>query len=373
MTLSRRSFLGSTAAAGVAAGALGGLPTTLVGRPAATRRHRDAAPSATLPDGYDPWIEVNPDHLLANAREVGRRTGGRPVMAVIKNNGYGLGLEQVGPVLERAPEVEGLAVVKVEEALRLREAGIRKPILLMTRAGRSEARDLVRQGVRLAPFSDGDGAELEALARELQRPVPVHLYLDTGMSRLGMPYHRALPWLEDIGRRQGIQIEGSFMGFTEDTDFDREQLRRFVALGEEARARGIPVGRLHAASSRHVTFMPESWLEMVRPGLVLFGAQVAGGRGDEALGITPALRLRARVLRVERLRPGDSVSYGRNYDRRPGGLGGHHPGGPLRRLPPPGGGWMPDPGGRPDLPGDRGREREPLDHRGGTRSDGGPG
>jgi alanine racemase len=306
MTPSRRSFLRSAAAAGLGAGAAAAWPFS-------PEAGASPAPPASLPEGYDPWIEVNPDHLLANAREVGRRTGGRPVMAVIKNNGYGLGLEQVGPVLERAPEVEGLAVVKVEEAVRLREAGVRKPILLMTRAGRSEARDLVRQDVRLAPFSDGDAAELEALARELQRPVPVHLYLDTGMSRLGMPYHRALPWVEDMARREGIRVEGSFMGFTEETEFDREQLRRFVALGEEARARGVPMGRLHAASSRHVTFMPDSWLDMVRPGLVLFGAHVAGGRGDEALGITPALRLRARVLRVERLRPGDSVSYGRNY------------------------------------------------------------
>jgi alanine racemase len=310
MAPSRRSFLRS-AAAGLGAGALATWPRDLLAL--GTGPGGPSGPDASPPHGYDPWIEVNPDHLLANAREVGRRTGGRPVMAVIKNNGYGLGLEQVGPVLDRAPEVEGLAVVKVEEAFRLREVGVRKPILLMSRATRDEARDLVRQEVRLAPFSDGDGAELESLARELQRPVPVHLYLDTGMSRLGMPYHRALPWLEDMARREGIRVEGSFMGFTEDTEFDREQLRRFVSLGEEARARGIPMGPLHAASSRHVTLMPESWLEMVRPGLVLFGAHVAGGRGDEALGITPALRLRARVLRVERLRPGDSVSYGRNY------------------------------------------------------------
>jgi alanine racemase len=314
MSLSRRSFLGSTAAG--AAALAGGFVS--LARPAqasaetgqaALQSHRNG----NLPKGYDPWIEVNPLHLQANVEDVARVTDGRPVMATVKNNAYGLGLEEVGPILDRVPQVEGLAVVKVDEAFRLRDAGVRKPILLMTRATMAEARDLIRLNVRLAPYSDGDGSDLERLSRELHRPVRVHLYLDTGMSRLGMPYHRALPWIEDMANRSGIQVEGSFMGFTEDTEYDREQLARFIALGEEAQERGLPLGRLHAASSRHVTFMPESHLEMVRPGLVIFGAHVSGGREAGTIELTPALRLRARVLRVERLRPGDSVSYGRNY------------------------------------------------------------
>lgn len=313
MTLSRRSFLGSAAAAGLAAGPLQGLSGALENAGAPVARAGRSAPPSELPEGHDPWVEVSPDRLLENVREVARVTGGRPVMAVIKNNAYGLGLEQVGPILDGAPEVEGLAVVKVEEAFRLRDAGVRKPILLMSRATPAEARDLVRRDIRLAPFSDGDGTAIERLSGELQRPVPVHLYLDTGMGRLGMPYHRAMPWLEDITRRSGISIEGTFMAFTEDEDFDREQLRRFASLTREARTAGLPLGRLHAASSWHVTHMPDAFLEMVRPGLVVFGAQVAGGREARVLDVTPAVRLRARVVRVEPLRPGDSVSYGRNY------------------------------------------------------------
>ena len=315
MTPSRRSFLKRAASLGAAAvGA--GLATPLVDSPGPaplTRTRPAGGPSA---GGYDPWIEVNPDHLRFNAGEAARTTAGRPILAVVKNNGYGLGLEEVGPTLDQAPEVVGLAVVKVEEAHRLRDAGVQKPVLLMSRATQEEARDLVRRDVRLAPFSDGDGECLARLADEFQRPVPVHLYLDTGMSRLGMPHHRALPWMEEMATRPELEVEGCFMGFTEDLEYDREQLRRFLELGREARNRGLSVGHLHAASSRHVTFMPESHLEMVRPGLILFGAHVAGGREAEVLELRPALRLRARVLRVERLRPGDSVSYGRNYVAR---------------------------------------------------------
>jgi alanine racemase len=244
---------------------------------------------------------------------VGRVVGGRPILAVVKNNGYGLGVEEVGTSLQEAPEVAGLAVVKVDEALRLVEAGIRKPILLMARPGPGEEETLVRQGVRLSPFTDEDGDRLSALGRRLQRRIPVHLYLDTGMSRMGIPYHRALPWIEAMLARPEVETEGLFMGFTEDRAFDPEQLRRFTDLARQLQGRGHSLPPLHAASSNAVTFLPEAHLDTVRPGLMLFGAHVAGGRDARVAELTPAFRLRSRVVRVEQLRAGDSVSYGRNY------------------------------------------------------------
>ncbi len=312
MSPSRRDFL-SAAAAGLTLPLLDG--SRLLRVEGTEQASSPTVVASRRPsDGYDPWIEVDPRALQANAREVGRVTGGRPVMAVIKNNGYGVGLERAGSALDDAPEVVGLGVVKVDEAFRLLDAGIRKPILLLTRATDDEAEALVRQRVRMAPYTDDDPARFAALSRRIQAPVPVHLYLDTGMSRLGMPYHRARPWIVEIANEEGIRIDGSFMGFTEERDFDLEQLRRFQELAEEVRREdGISMGPLHAASSNHVTFLPESYLDMVRPGLMLFGAHVAGGRDAGTVELTPTMRVRARVIRVERLREGDSVSYGRNY------------------------------------------------------------
>jgi alanine racemase len=325
MTLSRRAFLAGAAAAaspflltpcgGRVARASGVEALTPAGPPTgpAMAGAGEARPALTPPQGYDPWIEVDPAALAANAREVGRVAGGRPILAVVKNNGYGLGVEVAGLALEGAPEVAGLAVVKVEEATRLRAAGVRKPVLLMARAGSDEEEELARLEVRLSPFTREDGERLASLGRRLQRRIPVHLYLDTGMSRMGMPYQRALPWIQDMLARPEVETEGIFMGFTEDREFDREQLRRFTGLAAEARALDIPLPPLHAASSNAVTFLPEAHLDLVRPGLMLFGAQVAGGRDAGVAELTPAFRLRARVVRVEQLRPGDSVSYGRNY------------------------------------------------------------
>jgi alanine racemase len=103
------------------------------------------------------------------------------------------------------------------------------------------------------------------------------------------------------------------MGFAEEDDFDPIQLVRFLEVAEAGRAEGIELGRLHAASSHALFHRSEAGLDMVRPGLVLYGAYPAGARELDRADLRPAFRLRARVVRVERLAVGDSVSYGRNY------------------------------------------------------------
>jgi alanine racemase len=302
MSVSRRSFL---AGAGGAAGAL---------------LTRGAAPPPTPPlqatdvtRRYDPWVEVEPDALAFNVDVLSRLSGGRPILAVIKNNGYGLGLVTVGKILEALPAVVGLAVVKTEAALALREAGIRKPVVLMALFADQDGPELVRREVHLCLTTDDAADRVAQAERTGGKAARTHVYLDTGMSRMGIPYHRALPWLQEL-RERGAEVESAFMGFTEDPDFDREQLRRFLEVAEEARAMGLDLGTLHAASSAGIFNFPDSHLDMVRPGLSLFGAYPSNeGREAEIAELRPAGRLRVRVVRVERLRPGDSVSYGREW------------------------------------------------------------
>ncbi len=262
---------------------------------------------------YEPWIDVDPAALRHNARTVASLAGGRPVLAVVKNDGYGLGAARVGPILDQAPEVAGFAVVRAWEALALREAGVRKPVLLMGLTDGEEAVELVLRGVRLAPFTDDAVATITAAARVLGDLVPVHLYIDTGMNRLGMPHHRALPWMEELNAAGVARVEGTFMTFTESDDFDDEQLSRFLDLTGRAREQGVELGRLHAASSNGLFFHPPAHMDMVRTGLVLYGAYPAGARELDRADLRVAFRLRARVVRVEQLRPVDSVNYGREY------------------------------------------------------------
>ncbi|MBI2074127.1 MAG: alanine racemase [Gemmatimonadetes bacterium] len=299
---SRRRLLG-VAAAGAAAAVARRVPVFAAPRP----------DSGTDRGEYEPWLEIDAGALRRNVAEVSRLVAGRPVFAVVKNNGYGLGLETVGPLLDPLPTVAGLAVVKADEAFRLRDAGVHQPVLVMGLVSDEEALELARRDVRLAPFAQDAGEQLARISRRLGRSVPVHLYLDTGMNRLGMPYYRAGPWIRDLAARREVTIEGTFMSFTEDLAFDPEQLQRFRALAHELRGSGVQLGKLHAASSHGLFFRREAYLDMVRPGLVLYGAYPSGAAELELAQLAPAFRLKARVVDVQQLRTGDSASYDRAY------------------------------------------------------------
>jgi alanine racemase len=299
MNVSRRSFV--AAAAG-----------TVMYRPGevAARIPRTSIPS----DRFDPWLEIDAAALRYNVGVISRLARGRPIMAVLKNNGYGLGLTTVASVLEPLPEISGFAVVKTDAAIALQDTGISKPVLLMGLFADADGAELVRRGVRLSLCTLDAAERVTRAVRDAGRPAHVHCYLDTGMSRMGVPYHQALPWLVELSRLEGVRIEGTFMGFTEEPEFDREQLRRFTALAAEVRAAGGVVGQLHAASSNAVFNFPDAHLDLVRPGIALYGGYPSDADSERKIAeLRPAVRLRARVVRVARLRPGDSVSYGRNY------------------------------------------------------------
>jgi alanine racemase len=167
--------------------------------------------------------------------------------------------------------------------------------------------------VELCLFSDDAVARVGGAVRAAGRPARVHAYLDTGMSRMGMPYHRAVPWFAALAQG-GIRPTSTFTELTEDAEFDREQVRRLQEVARELRGQGIDPGPLHAGSSHAVFNYPDGCLDMARPGISLFGAYPTdAGSEREIAELRPAFRLRARVVRVERLRAGDSVSYGRAY------------------------------------------------------------
>jgi alanine racemase len=263
-------------------------------------------------DGFDPWLEIIGDHFRHNAREVSRLAGGRPILAVVKNNAYGMGDTIVGPLLAGCAEIGGIACVRPAEALAMRSAGVRKPILTMSEVGDEEAIELVRRDVTLSCWLDGAGDRLERVAKRARHPARVHLYIDTGMNREGMPWRRALPWMEDIARRRTVRIDGTYQMFVHELDFDRVQLQRFLELTAQAKERGVRLGTLHAAPTFELFRLPESHLDMVRVGNALFGADPGPEFRDKA-DLKPVFRLKARVVRVERLEPGESAGFGRGF------------------------------------------------------------
>lgn len=270
-------------------------------------------------DSFDPWVEVIADAIRHNVREL-HRYSGRRLMAVAKNNASGIGISEVGPILDSMDEVAGLAVVRVNEAVALREAGARKPILMMAHVGGDEAEALIRLGVHLTPFHDDARSHFADLALRVGHPVPVHVFVDTGMNRIGMPHQRAADWMVDLAAGGAVRIDGTYTMFSgairDGEPFDLEHMRRFLAVVEEVRSRGVDPGVLHGAPSDQLVRTPELHaLDLIRPGGAMYGFHEyrTDPAGAPIMDLLPVFRLRARVVRVEQLPTGEGVSFNHLY------------------------------------------------------------
>lgn len=273
---------------------------------------RAAGAERVFVSSFDPWVEIEPRHLAGNVAQISSRVSGRPILAVIKNNGYGMGVVNVARLLEPEPAIHGFAVVKLQEAVVLREAGIRKPVLLM---GPFDATDLYEAATRdiMPMVYQPMGPWLDRIAERTERPASIHVCVDTGMGRVGVPYEEAAPLIRDLASRDSVKLEGTMMTFVED-EFDDEQMRRFRALTDGLKAEGVGLGRLHAASSFGLFQHPDYFLDMVRPGMAIYGVYSAQEfRGSEALSLEPALALKARVIYVKKLEAGETAGYERAY------------------------------------------------------------
>ena len=265
--------------------------------------------SAAGPGSLDARIEVDLGRIGRNLARIKERAR-VPVMAVVKANAYGHGLVEVARRLE-AQGVHGLMVGKLDEAVALRTAGIKARILNFGPFGRSDCAEIVARNICQTIMSE-DAAFLDEAAVRAGKKAAVDLHVDTGMNRAGVPWEKALDLSMKLAARPRLLVEGVSTTLTEDADFDHEQVRRLADVHGKARKRGISLGLRHAASSAGLMQGPDLYLDMVRPGIMIYGyyANSADQRQD-ALGIEPALRLMGRVTYVKELSPGESVSYHR--------------------------------------------------------------
>ena len=298
MRVSRRTALRSALA-----------PVALGWVPAA----RAEAQTAARHSSFDPWIEIRPEHVRHNVREVSRLVEGRPILAVIKNNAYGMGLLNMARILESEAEVTGMAVVKLSEALELRDAGIAKPVLLMGPFDRGDLEVVVMRGITPMVYRPV-GDALDRLAIKRQAAVPVQVCVDTGMGRVGVSYRQAAGLIADLAGRKGVKVVGTMTTLNEDAEFEKLQLQRFRDIEETLAASGISMGRRHAASSFALFDNPAAYLDMVRPGMALFGQySLPRFRKMDRLDLRPSMSLKARVLLVKQLQEGDAAGYEAAY------------------------------------------------------------
>jgi alanine racemase len=297
MTTSRRSLLKSGAALSVASWS------------AFSAR----ASAAGLDSSFDPWIEVHADNLRHNIQEIDRRIGSRPILAVVKNNAYGMGVVNAGRLLSPLPAIAGFAVVKLHEAAALRDAGIRKPILLMGSCAERELEEALERNITPIVYTP-IGPNLERIAHKRQRAVPVQIFVDTGLGREGVPHQKAAALVRDLAGRKSLRIEGTMTAFSEVREFDDEQLRRFRSLCALLKGEGVELGKKHAASTTALFRLPDAFLDMVRPGAAIYGVHnYLEQRATHLLDLRTALSLKARVIYVKQLNEGETAGYGQAY------------------------------------------------------------
>ncbi|MGQ9512453.1 alanine racemase [Thermodesulfitimonas sp.] len=264
---------------------------------------------------YPVWAEVDLGALAANLREVRRLAGGAAVMAVVKANAYGHGLVPVARALV-SEGVDWLGVARGGEALELRRAGVAAPLLVLGYVYPDECAALVAADVSLAAYDVDVARLLAGAAQQEKKRLRLHLKVDTGMGRLGLPADGAgVEAALAIAGLLRVEVEGLFTHFAcadmADEEPTRWQLERFLAFCRELERRGLSVRYRHAANSAALIRFPEARLDMVRPGIMLYGlypSPVCGG-----VKLSPVMSLKARVAQVKRVGAGFPVSYGWTY------------------------------------------------------------
>jgi alanine racemase len=301
MKINRRNFLSF---AGVSSAAF------LSGRMDFNRPHPGSNYQNSSYD--DVWIELKLENMGWNLEQI-RKFVKVPIMAVIKCNGYGHGLVEVGRYLDQK-NIDALMVVSLPEALKLREAGVSCPVHNFGPLHEDAAEILINKNISQSIFTE-KAQKLNAAALKIGKRIDVHIHVDTGMARMGIPYYEALPYIKKVAGWKGLRIKGISTAMSEDNELDKEQIKRFEILCKHAESEGISLGIKHAVSTTGIFSQRSSYLDMVRPGLLFFGYYPSQEVREKFKEITlkPVLQLKSRVAVVRNLRPGDPVSYNKSY------------------------------------------------------------
>ena len=267
-----------------------------------------------LPPSSKPWIELSRSAYLHNAAQISKMANGKPVVAVLKNNAYGLGDVQVAEILGQSSHIAAIAVVKDERAPAIRKDGISMPILLMGDFDKALANLLVEQEITLSVFSKASLKKINVLSRKSQKAIQVALYIDTGLGRMGIPYQEATKVAKEIAKNDRLSISQTFSTLTTPQDFAKKQIQRFEQIIEALERNGIPTGLKHLAPSSSLLDLPESHQEAVRPGILLHGSFPGANMQEaEQFPLQVSYRLKAPVIRLEKLKTGDTIGFSRFY------------------------------------------------------------
>ena len=278
------------------------------------------------------WAEINLEAYAHNIRELRRVT--RPparLMAVVKANGYGHGAVEVArEALQNGARYLGVA--RINEAIPLREAGLEVPILIFGYSPPGLAPVLIDYELTQTVYSLSTASALSEQATRKGGKINVHLKVDSGMGRLGLllvptngnpddiAAQNSVREIEAISRLRGLTVEGIFTHFATADSADKSyadlQLGRFMDLLNRLQKEGLELPVRHAANSGALIDMPDSHLDMVRPGIATYGLHPSDEVNKRIVDLKPVMTLKSKIIHLKRVAPGFNISYGITFQTK---------------------------------------------------------
>lgn len=262
------------------------------------------------------WAEIDLGAIAHNVGQIRKVTANNAqICAVVKADAYGHGAVAVARTALQAG-ADRLAVAIINEALELRLAGFRVPILILGYTPASQAAIVVDQDITQTIFSMDSAQALSAAAVAAGKIVNVHIKIDTGMGRIGIRPEDAGDFTEAVARLPGIRIEGVFSHFATsdscDKSFTNEQYGQFMEGLQYIKAKGISIPIRHIANSAAILELPHMHLDMVRPGIILYGLWPSD-EVVQTIELRPAMKFKAQVGFIKDMPINKGISYGRTY------------------------------------------------------------
>ncbi len=263
---------------------------------------------------------ISLENLKNNFLNIRKKVGDRKVMAVVKADAYGHNVKIVTDLLnslkDKSPEY--FAVALLEEAIELREIGVKKPILVFDPVCEEQAADFIKYNLIATIFNRQQINYLVNAKSKLNHKakIKVHVKIDTGMNRLGLNYNEATDFISFANKKNELMIDGIYTHFAtsdvRNSGYTKTQIKRFDAVISELKLKNLNFGLIHAANSGAIIDFPEAYYDMVRPGISLYG-YYPSHKTSESIKLFPVMSLVSKVSSVKYINKGETVSYSRKY------------------------------------------------------------
>ena len=263
------------------------------------------------------WAEIDLDAIAYNTRNIKQLIGNKDLIAVVKANCYGHGAIDIIPTLLENG-ASRLAVAMISEALEIRENKITAPIMILGFTPLYLGEELINNDIEQTVYDLDYARELSKIALSFNKKAKIHIAMDTGMGRIGfLPNEKSIDDITEIYSLEGIDVVGIFTHFStsdeKDKEYSHQQFTKMMSMMDELQKRGVNIPLKHVANSGAIIDLPNTYLDAVRAGIILYGYYPSDEVNKSNLALKPALTLKATITNVKTLEKDMYISYGRTF------------------------------------------------------------